>query len=150
MVIIRNVTTDDLIGLIKLEQDEFGDHGLNAVTMRQQIDLFSDIIFVAENDNEIVGFVIGGVSIKNKKGWLLDIVVREDFRQKGIGTKLVTTCIRSTAKYCKRKVALTVEPKNPAITLYKRLGFVDVSVEQNYFGVGALRILMEIDIGDFK
>ena len=150
MVIIRNVTTDDLVVLLKLEQDEFGDHGLNAVTMRQQIDLFSDIFFVAENENEVVGFAIGGVSIKNRKGWLLDVVVREDFRKKGIGTKLVTTSIISTAKYCKRKVALTVEPNNPAITLYKRLGFVDVGVEQNYFGVDALRILMEADTEGFK
>ena len=109
-----------------------------------KMELFSDIFYVAENDNEIVGFAIGGISIKNKKGWLLDVVVQEDFRQKGIGTKLVITCIRSTARYCKRKIALTVEPNNPAITLYKRLGFVNVGVEQSYFGADALRILMEI------
>lgn len=61
-----------------------------------------------ENDNEIR---------------LIDITLLPLFRGKGIGTHLLQELIKRSNKVNK-KISLHVEPGNPALQLYKRLGLV--------------------------
>ena len=61
-----------------------------------------------ENDNEIR---------------LIDITLLPLFRGKGIGTNLLQELIKKS-NTGNKKISLHVEPGNPALQLYKRLGFV--------------------------
>ena len=57
---------------------------------------------------------------------LIDITLLPPFRGKGIGTSLMNDLVRRSGK-TKKKIALHVIPSNPALRLYKRLGFVHIS-----------------------
>ena len=63
-----------------------------------------------ENDNEIR---------------LVDITLLPQFRSKGIGTGLLQDLIKKSNKV-QKKISLHVEPVNPALHLYRRLGFIHI------------------------
>ena len=63
-----------------------------------------------ENDNEIR---------------LIDITLLPQFRGKGIGTSLLGELIKKSNKV-QKKISLHVDPVNPALRLYRRLGFIRI------------------------
>ena len=56
---------------------------------------------------------------------LIDITLLPQFRGKGIGTGLVRDLIKRSDKV-QKKISLHVDPTNPALHLYLRLGFVHI------------------------
>jgi ribosomal protein S18 acetylase RimI-like enzyme len=56
---------------------------------------------------------------------LIDITLLPQFRSKGIGTNLLQDLIKRSNKV-QKKISLHVEPSNPALLLYKRLGFIHI------------------------
>ena len=54
---------------------------------------------------------------------MIDITILPKFRGRGIGTTLVRDLIKRADKVHK-KISLHVDPANPALQLYQRLGFV--------------------------
>ena len=56
---------------------------------------------------------------------LIDITLLPHFRGKGIGTGLVRDLIKRSDKV-QKKISLHVDPTNPALHLYLRLGFVHI------------------------
>ena len=54
---------------------------------------------------------------------LIDITLLPPYRGKGIGTMLLHELIKKSKK-SKKKITLHVDPLNPALYLYNRLGFV--------------------------
>lgn len=81
---------------------------------------------------------------------LFVIIVDEKYRGKGIGTLLIKELIRLGKKRGVEILHLEVYDKNPAVSLYKRLGFKEYGrharylkdVEGNYYD----KILMELEI----
>jgi len=77
--------------------------------------------------------VIVGVTIINQTGMggyipeniLVYIATHKDYRGKGLGRKLMQKAI----DYSKGDIALHVEANNPAIHLYKKLGFTNPYLE---------------------
>lgn len=65
-------------------------------------------IYIWEDDNEIR---------------LIDITLLPLFRRKGIGTNLLQELIKKS-KAVQKKLSLHVEPDNPALKLYKQMGFI--------------------------
>jgi ribosomal protein S18 acetylase RimI-like enzyme len=54
---------------------------------------------------------------------LMDIALLPQFQGQGIGTAILSGLLRA-AERARKRVALHVEPNNPALRLYQRLGFV--------------------------
>ena len=79
--------------------------------------------FVAEADGEIAGALVGVVRLD--MGWIADIAVRERWRRRGIGERLVRRSLESFRARGFRSVGLNVDPDNEtgAMRLYERLGF---------------------------
>ena len=73
--------------------------------------------FVWENENEIR---------------LIDIIVLPSFRNKGIGTYLLHELIKRSGAV-QKKISLHVEPRNPALQLYRRLGFVHIKTNGRHY-----------------
>ena len=59
----------------------------------------------------------------NQEIRLIDITLLPQFRGKGIGTFLLQELIQKSNKV-QKKISLHVEPDNPALQLYQRLGFI--------------------------
>lgn len=56
----------------------------------------------------------------------LSIGVVDEWRGRGVGTAMLTTLLGHADEHGLERVSLSVEPDNPALRLYQRLGFVVV------------------------
>ncbi len=64
----------------------------------------------------------------------MNIVVRKDKRQKGIGTKLLNKIFEVTKRLNIQSITLEVNEKNQsAINLYQRFGFQQVGLRKKYY-----------------
>jgi ribosomal protein S18 acetylase RimI-like enzyme len=119
--------------------------GATPLTKRQQLYLLDGmqnhptalVMFAAVSD-EIVGLVTGFVNFStfNVKKYLYvhDIVVQKEYRQYGVGRKLMEKCIDIAKEkgYC--KVTLEVRDDNvKAKALYESLGFKDTDPKMHFW-----------------
>ena len=98
------------------------------------IDKDDSQLFIAVNDNEIVGYIYVKIittsdsSDISTEASISGIYVKENFRKQGIGTKLINEakkwCINKGVSYLKLNV---LEGNRIALNLYKKLGFNDFS-----------------------
>jgi ribosomal protein S18 acetylase RimI-like enzyme len=81
--------------------------------------------FLVERDGALVACSLHWRET-NGRGWVKDIVVREEERGLGIGKALLQHAFRVYAARGAKQVGLKVDSTNPtgAIQLYERLGFV--------------------------
>lgn len=100
----------------------------------------SDICYVAECDNNIVGAV--WVRIMNDYGHIdedipsLAISLLPEYRGYGIGTALMQTILRKVAKEGYKGVSLSVQKENYANRMYCKLGFKTIQeTEEEYIMV---------------
>lgn len=88
-------------------------------------------LLVARDSTQMVGVVVvnktgmGGYIPENI---LVYIAVHNDFRGHGIGRQLMQKALEEA----EGDVALHVEPDNPALRLYQRLGFTNKYLEMRY------------------
>ena len=88
--------------------------------------------FVYKQNNEIVGFA--GISIILDTADITNIVVKKDFRNKGIGNALLNYLIEFCKSKNLSKINLEVSSNNNiAINLYKKFGFKQVGNRKNYY-----------------
>lgn len=100
-----------------------------------------DLGFIAEDarSNLPVGAVWSRLSSAEDQGFAyideatpeLGIALLPEYRGQGIGTALLEHLLK-TAKELYPAIALSVSPSNPAIRLYKRMGFEIVDVRNEY------------------
>jgi ribosomal protein S18 acetylase RimI-like enzyme len=106
----------------------------NKRTVEQQMKIIEDIlsvknsiIFVAEIDNKLVGFIqaIGGRLKRNRHSAHLVLGVQEDFQGMGIATKLMNQIFSWAKEQDISRLGLTVIKNNDkAFNLYRKMGFV--------------------------
>ena len=114
------------------------------ITKQPELQLFitnfgsnkSDICYVAESDNTIIGAV--WVRIMNTYGHIDDetpsfaISLLKEYRNYGIGTKLMQTMLNELKMQGYPQASLSVQKENYAFRMYKKLGFeiVDENEEE--------------------
>ena len=87
---------------------------------------------VAKNEKEIVGFC--GIMINLPDVEIMNIVVKKNSRQKGIGTILLNKVIEISQKLNCEKIFLEVNEKNIlALKLYENAGFQQVGIRKKYY-----------------
>ena len=62
---------------------------------------------------------------------LMDIALLPEYRGRGIGTTILRDLLQAADRVCKT-VRLHVEPNNPALRLYQRLGF-EISAKSGFY-----------------
>ncbi|PIE89500.1 MAG: GNAT family N-acetyltransferase [Acidobacteria bacterium] len=93
-----------------------------------------DIALVVEIDNKLVGAVWGRLFTNENKGFgyidnktpELSMAIKNDYRNQGIGTKLIKAIIAEYNKIEVKFLSLSVDKANKALNLYKRIGFETV------------------------
>lgn len=94
-----------------------------------------DVGFVAEEGNITVGAAWWRTFSQNDHGYgfidefipEVSIGVVHRARRRGVGTELLQTLIEEAKRSARPALSLSVEADNPAASLYRRLGFVEVS-----------------------
>lgn len=80
--------------------------------------------FVAEEDNQIIGVVLSGHD--GRRGYIYHACVREEFRNKKIGSQLVSKTLEALKNEGINKVALLVFNKNDSgNAFWEKLGFTE-------------------------
>lgn len=97
---------------------------------------------VAEYNGVVVGYIMCRVEygFSNhklgvcKKGHIISIAVLPEYRKKGIGESLLKEAMKALRAYQASEVYLEVRVSNePAISLYKKLGFSTIRVLKAYY-----------------
>ena len=86
---------------------------------------------VAVKDGDLIGY-IGSQSVMGESD-MMNVAVHPDHRRKGLGEMLVLALCEALSGE-NTSLALEVRSSNaPAISLYEKLGFVQVGLRRNYY-----------------
>jgi len=97
---------------------------------------FNEIIIAKDTNNKIIGFLLGEYIDKNFH--IMSIAIDEQYRKKGIGTKLIIALKNTIEIYC-NTITLFVHVANyAAIKFYKKNKFKIIDLLSNYYN-GSLR-----------
>lgn len=96
-------------------QDQIGDIGLIAIVKDQQIGAIWLRLF---DDNEIPE---------------IGMAILKEFRGYGIGNELMREIEIQAMNYGYEKLCLSVDPRNRALTLYEKLGYVQVGWDDSFW-----------------
>jgi len=85
-----------------------------------------DLFFIAENDNEIIGTIIGGFD--GRRGMIYHLVVAGGYREKGIGSQLLAEIEkRLQAKGCLKCYLLVLSDNLESAQFYEHHGWQHMS-----------------------
>ena len=107
---------------------------------------FPDTFLVAEEENEIIGYVMCRIETGlpdfgllgiSKKGHVISVAVLPEHRRKGIGTALMKEAMAGMSVYKAKECYLEVRVSNtPAVGLYKKVGFEISRAVHGYYANG--------------
>ena len=111
------------------------EHGY-AAFLGSRIDSPDDVIFVAEKDGRIAGYLFAALEpmswkeLRGPAGFIHDIAVEEADRRTGIATMLMSAAMEWLREHGAPRVVLgTAAPNQAAQALFHRLGFRDTMIE---------------------
>lgn len=82
--------------------------------------------YIIEKENTVIGRLYIDFFFEKKGFRIIDITLLPDWRKKDIGSAILNEIIKKAAEN-KMKVSIHVESFNPAMNLYKKLGFIKIS-----------------------
>lgn len=137
---VQQSSLEDLEKIYELELECFGRNAYSKSFIRFLLaDLSSIALKAVDDQGEIVGSVIGRVEKSSGKviGRVYTIDVKPEHRRKGIGRTLLKKLEEEFRRMGCEKIVLEVAVDNePAIKLYKSMGYEFVAKLKNYYGPG--------------
>ena len=131
MWIIRKMQKSDIAAIAGLEKQCFTDPW-SEISVESELNNPLSYWLVAVVDGNVVAY-IGSQSVLDSAD-MMNLAVSPDYRQQGIGQILVYTLIDYLKEEGIKALFLEVRVSNiPAISLYKKLGFVEVGRRPNYY-----------------
>jgi GNAT superfamily N-acetyltransferase len=82
--------------------------------------------YIIEKENVTIGRLYIDFFFEKKGFRIIDITLLPEWRKKDIGSSILNEIIKKASK-SEMKVSIHVESFNPAMNLYKRLGFIKIS-----------------------
>lgn len=141
---IKKASLEDLKAVHEIEALSFNEGSYPLFALRQFFDISSDYFLVAEEDNTILGYILGCFSSHDDQGWLLSLGVHPEARGKRLGKALTQELITLLEDHGVQEISLTVHPDNtPAINLYKDLNFEIIKSDSNYYLDNEPRLVMK-------
>ena len=130
-LIFSNMNMSDLEEIKDILVSDFDDFWTYSI-LKDELNCSSSHYIVAKLNNEIVGFC--GIKIVLDSADIMNIVVKKDFRNLGIGTALLNEIITLCLSPNLSSITLEVRKDNEyAISLYKNFGFETLGVRKKYY-----------------
>lgn len=130
-IVIKEMTLAHLDSIKNILEKEF-DNFWNYNIFKSELNNKNSKYIIAEINNEIVGFA--GISIVLDTADITNIVVKKDFRGKGISSLLLESIINIAKANSCNIINLEVSFNNSiAINLYKKFNFKQVGCRKNYY-----------------
>ncbi len=130
-LIFSNMNMSDLEEIKAILVSDFDDFWTYSI-LKDELNCSSSHYIVAKLNNEIVGFC--GIKVVLDSADIMNIVVKKDFRNLGIGTALLNEIITLCLSLNLSSITLEVRKDNEyAISLYKNFGFETLGVRKKYY-----------------
>ena len=130
-LVIDKMTLSDLNEISNNLTSDFDEFWNSSILESELKNPFSQYI-IAKLNGKIVGFA--GVIDTVDQLEITNIVVKKDFRKKGIGNELLEQLIKLAKENGKDKITLEVNSTNlAAIKLYEKNGFKNVGFRRKYY-----------------
>lgn len=143
-MVIRKAKLEDIKSVHNIETLSFNEGSYPLFVLRQLYDISEDYFLIAEKDGKIVGYALGHLSERDRKGWVLSLGVHPGARGNQIGKTLTKSLISLLEHNNSKEICLTVHPDNlSAIRIYNDLGFDIVFRSDDYYLDKAPRLLMK-------
>lgn len=128
---IKRLTEQHIEGVLKIENECFS-HPWSRESLVSELNEPTSVFFAAFEGEEVTGYI--GMSAVIDEGYIFNVAVTEEHRQKGIGSALINELLT----YCKKNnfafVTLEVRESNQkAISLYSHFGFIKAGERKNYY-----------------
>lgn len=137
---ITPMTLEDIETISPILLKEFDDFWSSNV-LKQELESNNSSLFAAKSNHEIIGFA--SIWCVLEEAHLTNIVIKKEFRKKGIATKFLNHLFCFCKKAGMNTLTLEVSSHNqPAFLLYKKLGFTVVGKRPNYYSNNQDAILM--------
>ena len=136
--VVRCAVPDDVSAIATLDRELWNTWANPSTLYRQLIDLYPETVLVAHSqDGQYAGCAVGLVRANPLKGWVLSIDIAEQFRSRGLGKEFLTKLIAAFHRVHAEEVFAIIDPNNSASQrLFGSLGFSQIGIEKNYFGLG--------------
>lgn len=137
-VILRQATPDDVPFLLELREITMGEHLRNIGMPTSQEDYLRRIQYkydcaeIITVNNQPIGLYKVEYQPNEALWYLIQIQIIPQYQGQGIGYQLIHQLIQQAQK-SNLKVGLSVIKTNPALRLYKRLGFAIVDEKQHEY-----------------
>ncbi len=121
--------------ILKIEEESFSEGERYSWFVFEYFLIFKKgILLVAETNDDIIGYSLGYMENKSE-GHIVSIAVKKAYRNKGIGTILMTNIENELKSRGANLVKLEVSVDNyNARRLYEKLGYKNVKVLPKYYG----------------
>jgi ribosomal-protein-alanine N-acetyltransferase len=142
-MIISHARPDDLAGIVELEKVGFdaGEQWSESAWAEELAAHDRYVLARFDVNDSIIG--VATFSCVADMADLNRVIVHPDFRGRGIGASLVRAGVEWASAVGARRMLLEVRPDNePAVALYRRLGFAAVTTRRDYYGPGAHALVM--------
>ncbi|MCZ7409351.1 ribosomal protein S18-alanine N-acetyltransferase [Parvimonas micra] len=129
MILYRYAKNEDVFDILSLDEENFSNNFDEKFYLEY---IKSQRVIVAENENIIVGYVLFNQILDEAE--IYKIVVSKNFRKKQIAFKIVEFLLDELKKNNVKKIFLEVRKSNiPAISLYKKCGFINIREIIDYY-----------------
>jgi len=154
---IRGLQSSDYDDLISQINDWWGGRDMAGMLPKLFFQHFKNTSLIAEEDDEIIGFLIGFLSQdQSDEAYIHFVGVHPDYRKKDIGKTLYEKFF-TKVKMADRKIirSITSPVNKTSIAFHQKMGFVlergdktvdGVAVKVNYDGFGNDRVLFKKEL----
>ena len=146
---LREMTQLDLEQVLQIEEHLFGQTAWSRKMYEDELARLGDSRWyqVLESNSQIIGYI--GVAYVGEDADIQTIAITTESQRKGYGEQLIITALNFLNKHGIKKVFLEVEVNNsPAISMYQKLGFQNLTIRLNYYGPGKNAQTMVLDLKD--
>lgn len=107
-------------------------HPWSKQSLEEEMNNETSLFLVAKEENEVIGYI--GMSIVIDEGYIFNVAVRENHRNKGVATALINELVTYGKKNNFSFITLEVRESNlPAISIYSKFGFIKAGERKNYY-----------------
>lgn len=145
-IMVQRASIADLDTLYMIEQRCFTKEAWSKRQIATFLEASDAVNLAVRMNNEAVGFVIGLVNQYDemKIGHIVTIDVLPNYRRKGVGMTLLKSIEQEFKKAGVRVCYLEVREDNlVAMKLYRKAGYVEVELLENYYSRGGHGVRLE-------
>lgn len=130
--VIQKMSADDIDEILEIEQESFNTPWTRWIFESELAKGDRSHFLVAKSGGVILGYV--GFWMVFDEAHIVNIAVRSDLRQMGIGTLLLASALVLAERMDAKKATLEVRVSNtPAQKLYQKFGFEMISIRKKFY-----------------